>query len=52
MRTLALAGAVICPATPSFYSNPKTIDDLVMTVVNRIIDLAGFNNNSYRWMEK
>jgi 4-hydroxy-3-polyprenylbenzoate decarboxylase len=51
MKTLTLAGAIICPATPSFYSNPKTIDDLVMTVVNRIIDLAGFENNSFRWME-
>ena len=51
MKTLTLAGAIICPATPSFYSNPKTIDDLVMTVVNRIIDLAGFNSDSYRWME-
>ena len=51
MKTLTLAGAVICPASPSFYSNPNTIDELVMTVVNRIIDLAGFENNSYRWME-
>jgi 4-hydroxy-3-polyprenylbenzoate decarboxylase len=52
MRTLTLAGAIICPATPSFYSNPSTVDDLVMTVVDRIIDLAGFeNSNSYRWME-
>ncbi len=51
MKTLTMAGAVICPATPSFYSNPETIDDLVMTVVDRIIDLAGFENNSYRWME-
>jgi 4-hydroxy-3-polyprenylbenzoate decarboxylase len=51
MKTLTLAGAVICPASPSFYSNPETIEDLVMTVVNRIIDLAGFENNSYRWME-
>jgi 4-hydroxy-3-polyprenylbenzoate decarboxylase len=51
MKTLTLAGAIICPATPSFYSNPKTIDDLVMTVVDRIIDLAGFENNSFRWME-
>ena len=50
MRTLTLAGAVICPASPSFYSNPSSIDDLVMTVVDRIIDLAGFPNNSYRWM--
>lgn len=51
MRTLTMAGAIICPATPSFYSNPKTIDDLVMTVVDRILDLAGFDNNGYRWME-
>jgi flavin prenyltransferase len=50
MKTLTLAGAVICPASPSFYSNPKTIDDLVMTVVDRIIDLAGFESNGFRWM--
>jgi 4-hydroxy-3-polyprenylbenzoate decarboxylase len=51
MKKLTLAGAIICPATPSFYSNPKTIEDLVMTVVDRIIDLAGFESNSFRWME-
>ncbi|MEI6049141.1 MAG: UbiX family flavin prenyltransferase [Bacteroidota bacterium] len=51
MKALTLAGAIICPATPSFYSNPKTIDDLVMTVVDRIINLAGFDNTSFRWME-
>jgi 4-hydroxy-3-polyprenylbenzoate decarboxylase len=51
MKTLTLAGAIICPATPSFYNHPETIDDLVMTVVNRIIDLAGFESNSFRWME-
>jgi 4-hydroxy-3-polyprenylbenzoate decarboxylase len=51
MRTLIMAGAIICPATPSFYSNPKTIEDLVMTVVDRITDLDGFDNNCYRWME-
>ena len=52
LKTLTLAGAVICPASPSFYSNPQTIDDLVMTVVDRIIDLAGFDSKGYRWMEK
>jgi flavin prenyltransferase len=45
------AGAIVCPASPSFYSNPKTIDDLVMTVVDRIVDLAGFDSNGFRWME-
>jgi 4-hydroxy-3-polyprenylbenzoate decarboxylase len=51
MEILTLAGAIICPASPSFYSKPKTINDLVNTVVDRIIDLAGFDSNSYRWME-
>ena len=49
-ETLTLAGAIVCPATPSFYSRPATIDELVMTVVDRIIDLAGLHNDSYRWM--
>lgn len=51
METLALAGAVICPASPSFYSGPSTIEELVMTIVDRIISLAGFASDSYRWME-
>jgi flavin prenyltransferase len=51
MKSLTLAGAIICPATPSFYSNPKTIEDLVMTVVERIIDLAGFDSKNFRWLE-
>jgi len=51
METLTIAGAIICPATPSFYSKPETIDDLVMTVVDRIISLAGFEAGTYRWME-
>jgi 4-hydroxy-3-polyprenylbenzoate decarboxylase len=52
METLTLAGAIICPATPSFYSKPETIDDLVMTVVERVLSLAGFDTETYRWMEK
>jgi flavin prenyltransferase len=51
MKKLTLAGAIICPAAPSFYASPKTIDDLVMTVIDRIIDLAGFDSNGFRWME-
>jgi 4-hydroxy-3-polyprenylbenzoate decarboxylase len=50
METLTLAGAIVCPATPSFYSKPETINDLVMTVVERIISLAGFEAETYRWM--
>ncbi|TWJ00948.1 4-hydroxy-3-polyprenylbenzoate decarboxylase [Mucilaginibacter frigoritolerans] len=51
MQTVTEAGGIICPAIPSFYSKPKTIEDLAMTVVNRIIDLIGLENESYRWSE-
>ena len=49
METVTLAGGIICPASPSFYSNPKTIEEAAQTVVDRVIDLAGFNNDSFRW---
>lgn len=49
MKTLTEAGAIICPAVPSFYSKPQTIEELAQTVVNRVIDLAGFVSDSYRW---
>ena len=52
MQTVTEAGGIICPAVPSFYSKPKTIEDVAMTVVNRVIDLIGLDNNSYRWGEK
>ncbi|MBZ5857164.1 UbiX family flavin prenyltransferase [Flavihumibacter profundi] len=49
METLTLAGAVICPATPSFYSRPATIEEVAATVVDRVIDLAGLSVKTYRW---
>ena len=49
MKLLTEAGAIICPASPSFYSNPLTIEDLAMTVVDRVLSLAGFNLESYSW---
>ena len=49
MKTVTEAGAIVCPATPSFYNLPKTIEELAATVVNRIIDLAGLKNESFRW---
>ncbi|MGD0341544.1 MAG: UbiX family flavin prenyltransferase [Bacteroidales bacterium] len=52
METLTLAGAIICPASPSFYSKPKNIDELVMTVIERVISLAGFDDRRFMWMEK
>jgi flavin prenyltransferase len=49
METVTLAGGIICPATPSFYSLPKTIEEVAATVVDRVIDLAGLKIDSFRW---
>jgi flavin prenyltransferase len=49
METVTLAGGIICPASPSFYSKPQTIEQAAATVVDRVIDLAGFDNTSFRW---
>ncbi len=49
METVTLAGGIICPATPSFYSKPKTIEEIAATVVDRVIDLAGLKIDTYRW---
>jgi 4-hydroxy-3-polyprenylbenzoate decarboxylase len=49
METITQAGGIICPASPSFYSKPKTIEDAVATVVDRVISLAGLKIDSYSW---
>jgi 4-hydroxy-3-polyprenylbenzoate decarboxylase len=49
METVTVAGGIICPATPSFYSKPKTIEEVASTVVDRVLDLAGINIKTYRW---
>jgi 4-hydroxy-3-polyprenylbenzoate decarboxylase len=52
METITLAGGIICPATPSFYSQPITIEELASTVVDRVMDLSHFKVRSFRWGEK
>lgn len=49
MKMVTEAGGIICPANPSFYSLPKTIEEVAQTVVDRVIDLAGLEKESYRW---
>jgi len=49
METVTLAGAIVCPATPSFYHKPLSIEDVAMTVVDRMLDLAGFDISTLRW---
>lgn len=53
MELLTLAGAHIIPATPSFYGSPKTIEDLVDTVIARVYDHAGIEAEvSKRWRDE
>lgn len=51
METITLAGGIICPATPSFYSRPATIEEAAGTVIDRVLDLAGLDIKAYRWGE-
>lgn len=50
MRKITLAGGVVMPASPSFYSFPETVESLVDTVVARILDHLGIDNSvMQRW---
>ncbi len=51
MTTVTEAGGIICPATPSFYSNPATPDEIAYTVVQRVLQLAGVETGGYKWGE-
>ncbi len=49
LTTITQAGGIICPASPSFYSKPQSIEMVAKTVVDRVLDLCGFSIQSYRW---
>ena len=48
MVTLVEAGAVVMPASPSFYSAPKTLEELLDTVTSRVLDQLGVDNDCMR----
>lgn len=48
---IAEAGGLILPAAPSFYSKPQNIEQLVDTVVHRIIDHLNLDIQTFRWGE-
>jgi flavin prenyltransferase len=52
MEQILLAGGVICPANPSFYHKPQNIGELVDTVVDKVLRLAGFHFTSSGWAEE
>jgi 4-hydroxy-3-polyprenylbenzoate decarboxylase len=52
MLAVTRAGAVVLPASPSFYSKPATLDSLLDTVVGRVLDQLGLPNKLMpRWGE-
>jgi 4-hydroxy-3-polyprenylbenzoate decarboxylase len=46
-----LAGSINCPMKRSFYSRQETIEEVAMTVVDRLIDLSALDVSTYRWGE-
>ena len=52
MKTITEAGGIICPATPSFYSKPKTFEAIAATVIDRVLTLADLKNTGYSWGTK
>jgi 4-hydroxy-3-polyprenylbenzoate decarboxylase len=53
METLLLAGATLIPASPGFYSGAATVEQLVDTVVSRVLDHMGVTNTlAPRWAEE
>lgn len=51
MVTLTEAGAIIAPASPSFYTRPQTLDELTDSFTERILELSGIQplSEKYRW---
>lgn len=47
---LARAGAVILPAAPAFYQEPRSVDDMINFVVGKVLDQLGQDHELFkRW---
>ncbi|MDM7985452.1 MAG: UbiX family flavin prenyltransferase [Maricaulis sp.] len=52
MERLTEMGAIICPPLPAFYTDPKSIDDIVDQSVGRALDLFDLDwQDTRRWGE-
>jgi 4-hydroxy-3-polyprenylbenzoate decarboxylase len=53
MRTLTLAGAIICPTNPGFYLGPRTVAELVDFMVGKVLDLLRVEHElKTRWEDE
>ncbi|MFH0895539.1 MAG: UbiX family flavin prenyltransferase [Bacteroidota bacterium] len=52
MKTVTEAGGIIFPACPSFYNKPATFEDMAGNIINRVLDMSGFNVEMFRWSGK
>jgi len=48
MLEVVKAGAVLIPAMPAFYHNPKDLKDLIDFVVGKVLDVLGIKHDLYR----
>jgi 4-hydroxy-3-polyprenylbenzoate decarboxylase len=48
MASLAEMGAIVAPPIPGFYNHPSTIEDLVDSSVDRVLDLLGVPDEKIR----
>ena len=51
LTTITEAGAIVVPASPSFYLQPKSIEELTMTISQRAVEMLGIDVKHRSWGE-
>ena len=49
MRLITLAGGIIMPASPSFYHKPASLNEVIDSMINRLLDVAQIESSIKRW---